>query len=326
MKKTLYDVRKHCYRLIDSLALRKDFSVEDTIIVSGSPRSGTTWVMNILNTLPDYLAVFEPFNVDEFPEAKHAGIYPRLFLPIDEENRLVYDYLEKVVRGRVRSKNPHIEMYPYDILKRFSADKLLIKFINANRLLPWISNLFTLRRIFLVVRHPCATIYSQIRSGWNGFTNENIIPRKQRLLDEVRMTGVIPDATLSRLSLETDIEKLSLVYALDNMIPLDAPEKYDVIQYERMVSNSEEIISIFESLNSTEYASLALRRSKIPSWTTKNRKETYFTYDEQLTKWEKGFTEKEINKIRSVLNNFDVDFCKDHYSILDQEFPLTDSI
>ena len=93
-----------------------------------------------------------------------------------------------------------------------------------------------------------------------------------------------------------------------------------------MVSNGEEIIDIFESLDSSEYASLALRRSKIPSWTAKNRKDNRLTHDGRLTEWEKGLTEKEIIKIRSVLKYFDVDFCEDHYSILDEEFPLTGSI
>lgn len=44
----------------------REFKVEDTIVVSGVPRSGTTWLMEILETLPGYslfLSHSTPFGI-----------------------------------------------------------------------------------------------------------------------------------------------------------------------------------------------------------------------------------------------------------------------
>jgi hypothetical protein len=36
-----------------ALKLHKNISLQDTIIISGTPRGGTTWFMELIETLPD---------------------------------------------------------------------------------------------------------------------------------------------------------------------------------------------------------------------------------------------------------------------------------
>lgn len=43
---------------------------KEAILIFGAARSGTTWIMEILETLPDYKSIFEPFHPDWFPEVR----------------------------------------------------------------------------------------------------------------------------------------------------------------------------------------------------------------------------------------------------------------
>jgi len=51
-------------------ALHKGADIKDTIVISGTPRSGSTWVMEILDTLPDYRSILEPFNTAWYPQIR----------------------------------------------------------------------------------------------------------------------------------------------------------------------------------------------------------------------------------------------------------------
>ena len=53
------------------------------------------------------------------------------------------------------------------LLERFTKlyDFPLVKFIASNRLLPWISRNFRLRAIYMIIRHRCAIIASQLATG-----------------------------------------------------------------------------------------------------------------------------------------------------------------
>jgi hypothetical protein len=50
----------------------------DTIVVVGSPRSGTTWLLELLRALPGYKAINEPFWYDEVRQAHGFAWRPHL--------------------------------------------------------------------------------------------------------------------------------------------------------------------------------------------------------------------------------------------------------
>jgi len=139
----------------------RDYEIKDTIVISGTPRGGTTWLMEILATLPEYKTIFEPLKPSFFPEVRTLGFPPRVYIPPDKDWPVVKKYLIKVFTGRKFSTQPAYSPTPYNIYKRFIARKLIVKFVRANRLLPWIYNNFDLRGIYFIIRHPCATIASQ---------------------------------------------------------------------------------------------------------------------------------------------------------------------
>ena len=120
--------------------------------------------MDLLNTLPSYKTIFEPFNIYWFPQFRNLKVdFSRPYVDIDKKYPPLESYLHFVFRGKVFSLSPQYRLNPKEIYKRVFGKKILVKFTKANLLLPWISNNFKLRGLYLVIRYPCATIASQIK-------------------------------------------------------------------------------------------------------------------------------------------------------------------
>lgn len=62
--------------IIDLLSSRihRNINIGDTIVISGTPRGGTTWFMELIETLQGYRSIFEPFHRDWFPQVKQTWL------------------------------------------------------------------------------------------------------------------------------------------------------------------------------------------------------------------------------------------------------------
>ncbi len=159
---------------LDRLSIKmfpKKIDTANTILILGSPRSGTTWLMELLSLLPKSKSIFEPLNRDFFPYINLLGLPPRIFISPNHENFILNEHLTKVFKGIVISKHPIYSLKPISIYNRLEYRRIA-KTVNGNRLLPWIVNRYKLRAIFLIIRHPCATILSQLETGYLGYPNE----------------------------------------------------------------------------------------------------------------------------------------------------------
>jgi hypothetical protein len=138
------------------------------ILLTGSGRSGTTWIQKVLGTLPGINQIFEPFNPnfvkdirimtgwsrENFPQTKSY------YLRSDGEYPQWKKYLECVLTGRVRNN------WTERIQNDCSPNRYLIKFIRANLILGYIHAHYSPQTIY-VIRHPCAVVYSRLRLNWH---------------------------------------------------------------------------------------------------------------------------------------------------------------
>lgn len=135
---------------------------EASILLSGSARSGTTWLANILSSLPGIQQIFEPM------------------IPLwNDEIRLLtgWDQSDPYIRGvylRTEGEYPEWEAYIYRILSgqirnywtdyersSYFPDRFLVKEVRANMMLGFIHRKFE-PRIIHIIRHPCAVVYSRL--------------------------------------------------------------------------------------------------------------------------------------------------------------------
>lgn len=159
-------------------------SPAEALLLVGPGRSGTTWLSQILTACGATQLIFEPLNPVWSPEvARLTGwsreqYTPRLFyLPATAVAPEWHDYLQRLLTGRVRSAGTDYERTSY------FPRRYLIKLIRANLMLGYIWHHFRPRLLY-IERHPCATVVSRLKSGWQPDTAD-LLAQKQLVADHL---------------------------------------------------------------------------------------------------------------------------------------------
>jgi len=291
--------------------------IRDTIIIVGTPRSGSTWFMEILSSIPNYTYIFEPLNPTYSPDSFKAGFYSRTYLPPNKEWAEGEEYLKKVFTAQAFG---FIRPYEYKmevIMNRILAKKLIVKFIRLTRLLPWVESRFQLRGIFYLIRHPCSVIASQLKTNVFGYHPINppysgIFPNLKQVVDEAKKIDFLEEPLIKRLQkIKTREEILAAVWCLDNLVPLTSPKphKWTSVIYEKMVDDGRnEIKRVFNSINE-KIPDSAYKHLREPSMLTmKKDRKTIEDSNIQLSKWKKSLSKKQIENILSIVSDFGLDF------------------
>lgn len=304
----------------------KKIEMKDTILIVGSPRSGTTWLMDIISNIPGYTYLFEPLNPIWFPESYEVGFRSRTYLKPESNWQEGENYLEKIFTGNIANlpikDNPIFDLlYGFsfkNLIDHFYANKLIVKSINMNRMLPWIAKFFRLKAILFIIRHPCASIASQLNSGLYGYRSSappfyDVPPKIDDILQESSEIKYL-DKNIQNLlgDIKTKEEVLAASWCLDNYIPLlqSKPYPWTTIFYEKLVVDGEnEIKRIFKNLDIKNIPNSAFNQLKKPSIVTLKEDEKFIKKpNEQVSKWKKYLSEKEIQKILKIVSYFNLDF------------------
>lgn len=134
---------------------------DDCVFLAGGGRSGTTWVMELINAGRDHRVVFEPF-------ASHRlrflpGFHRQQYLRPDEDDPHVAAVMDRIVEGRYRS------WWTDQHNRTFVCRRRLIKAIRANLCLGYIRRRYPRMPMILLIRHPCAAASSMIRLGYGRY-------------------------------------------------------------------------------------------------------------------------------------------------------------
>ena len=231
------------FYLFDKAILKtKKIQIKDTILLVGSPRSGTTWLMEIFESIPEYTNLFEPFNPIFFPEISRFGFSHKPYVPVNASWPDCENYLKRVFTGRIYTLLPQYKLNLETIMHRLTNKKLVVKAINLNRLLPWIVNKFQIRNSYFIIRHPCAVIASQLKTGFCGYHSIyppyiNMFPTKDQIIQEANNIDFLDKKILAKLNkIKTIEEILAAAWCLDSIVPLSVKKPYPwtTIVYEKL--------------------------------------------------------------------------------------------
>ena len=137
------------------------FQREQVVFLASSPRSGSTWLSNVLSSALNYVTVFEPLHLDHVPAARAAGFEWRTYRHERAEWNDGVAFLESVFRGNLINTWTAREIAADAAM---NSSGLLVKCVRATRLLPWISRNFPEVKIIYLVRNPLAVIASQLQA------------------------------------------------------------------------------------------------------------------------------------------------------------------
>ena len=270
---------------------RTSIDTRNTILLAGTPRSGTTWVGQILGAVNGYSLVNEPLGL-KMPGVKRAGFSWTTHREPDED----WPAGEAVLRRYFTGRGMTVKLLMRNRLGAFVHHGLVVKEVKANRLLPWIVRRFALRGTIHLIRHPCAVVSSQmahfpVRDPCRADNFRYLERHEPRLLEWAKR-------------LRTDWEERALTWALDQRVPLRAPEprSWITVNYETLVLEGEaELERIFEPLQLTisPRVRAALAQN---SWQTRAQSLDHAraTAAERLGVWRKRLSAEQISDILEV--------------------------
>ena len=284
--------------VLASLRELRPYSISNTVVMSGSPRGGTTWLASVLAMLPRSSLLWEPLDLRCSSELREMGLEWRTYLPPEAPHAALQSYFERVMTGRLHTERIHSQSPIGEILQ---TETYIVKFVRGQMMLPWLDRHFGFAKpAILLIRHPCAVVSSQLRWGeWRGMETPRFTtvleayPQFEEILSEVR-------------SFE---QKLAALWAMEFAIALDPqrPCPFLVVTYEQMVQDGEgQLERIFGALGRPvpDRAVAQLRR---PSVTT--AADSHVVQKKSpLTGWTERLSRRQGDEILGVVRRFGIDF------------------
>lgn len=264
--------------------------VEDTVLLVGSGRSGTTWVQEIINYDNAYRFMFEPFYKlwALNPYLRPTANNQRYTLPID-----------RILCGNIKS--PWIDRYN----RKFIARKRLIKSIRAHHFLKYIRVNYPTIPVVFILRHPCAVAASRLTLGWGTHANS-------RLNDYLLQTDLVADHLSAFRDLientHTIFETHILTWCIQNYVALRmlAPGDVHVLFYEQCCTAPTQCGRDLFTYLKKPLTRQALSAMGIPSAQAK-RQSAIRTGGDLLRGWQYKLTEKQIQRAEDILQDFGLD-------------------
>lgn len=213
--------------------LEMNRDTKNTLVVASSPRSGSTWLAELLGHSQHCRLIFEPFEprLTGTTNPKLSHVRPGMFLSADSANREAEEILNRVLSGRVRFKFHDDPWATERVNKSFFPTSRLIKDNTITNLLPRISQRYPEVSIIYLLRHPIACAWSMTRMGWVGWGLLDVDPSlRSDLIDEYFL---LHRETIMRQAFITNINR----WCLENTIPLRTlcRESVHIVFYEDLV-------------------------------------------------------------------------------------------
>lgn len=298
-------------------------------IISGSGRSGTTWILDVLAGANDMRTAFEPLHpvVSEM-----TSNYSNRFIKDGETHDDLKRYLSNIFSGdfrdtwidyRVRpdrlvptlanisgKDNGRVFLARWKTLFRQSSTyrrnigkPVITKFIRANLMYLWLLENFN-ARIIHIIRHPCAVIESKLRLGgadWNPTSEMSRYLQQEPV--KTWLNGYMDSNEIDNLC---SAGQFALVWCIENSIPMSInDDRVLMVHFETLAAHNQSAWK--QVANHLGLAEIPKTRQLIkPSQQTRPENKST-NYDYKMTyRWRSSLSKKDLKEIDRVLSSFDV--------------------
>src|SRR5579863_739826 len=207
-----------------------------TLFISGSPRSGTTWLAEAINYDNSYRFIGEPFTFGQVPMSQAFAL--RQYLRPDDGDPRYLDPARKIFAGKIRNRwsdSPNHSTFPR---------RRLVKDVRTTMLLKWFRVHFPQLPIVYIMRHPFAVAASRIRLGYRTDMGPMYLRQAPLVADHLGPFVELINEPKSPFASHV------LDWCVENFVPLRQLERGDVIWvfYERLTSIPEDLSKLFAAL------------------------------------------------------------------------------
>lgn len=269
---------------------------EDIYFIFSEARGGSTWLAEILKKYLDASLVWEPLHPKRGVISNSYGSRP-YFTEFNSEKLLLK--LKDIFNGVIinswtASKDKDLQSFYLGKKPR------LIKFVRANKLLPYIFEHFNFKnKPILLIRHPASTFISQhkrFRKGFN-LSNERFFfidkdPKYQLHKDFID-------------SIKNDLQKEFSIFCLNNYHIYNDYRNYNclTIFYEVLLYNPEQSLrKVTEEWNLLNTSDVDYRNPSSEASTEGIKQD----FEKQITKWKSSLSNEDIMRFQEVLDYFEI--------------------
>lgn len=276
------------------------------IFLMTTPRSGSTWLMELLLSQPGFKAITEPLDLRNQQVAEHIGLTSWEQLYSQTAMPHLQHYFENFISGKARFKNQSPRLPHY----RFLTHRIVFKILHGGEdRVRWFADTFN-GRIIILLRHPIPVSLSRKK-----------IPRLEAYLNsdyrrhfsnaQIRYAlDIIENGSL--------LQKKILSWCLQNSVLLQGIEPdWLVLTYEQMVMEPNIIIETLAHNFELSAPERIVAQLDVPSGTTnQSDRATQAVLEKPRTmnsrqwlveKWEKRVSEEERSLAAEILATFELD-------------------
>ena len=145
--------------VVNIFAKQTNFDVENTVLIIGSARSGTTFLMESLNSNNDYRIIFEPFNPTYTKEWSQFSA--RQYIDPNNVKEVERQAVDNILRGNIN--NQWVNQYN----RKLRSKKRLIKSVRANLMLDFFASEYPDLQIIYLYRNPYDVVASRINLNFD---------------------------------------------------------------------------------------------------------------------------------------------------------------
>lgn len=272
-----------------------DLGLENTVIISGTARCGSTWIAEVLAAQLHRRIVFEPFDNRQLKEIAHYPYLP--YLRPEDEHPDFHAFSRQVFSGRMR--HPWLDRE----VNYLRPSGRVIKAVRANLIQGWLENHFPTIPRALIIRHPCAVVHSRMRAGWDA--EEDL----KALLNQPLLREDFLDDHLNFIQRQTSPEaRHALIWCIQYYMPFQqlSPEKLNLFYYEHLLDNPREAFPRLMKNLKLEAPGKLQYNFQRPSTTTAAGSALFQT-GKMLTYWQEALSSAQIDNILTVVAHFNLD-------------------
>lgn len=269
------------------------------LVIIASLRGGSTWLEELVRTIPRTATIYEPLDIDQNPAFRRIGFWWRQHIPDDARWPEAEEAFADLLAGR--HLTPYLTMTTRmgELLR---ADRLVFKICRGHLLLPWLIGRFQLPKPVFLIRHPCAVVRSQMDwERFQGLKPVNIPPSH-------RYDHLYRSQLPLLESCRTLEERLALAWAIDHKYLLDHPLNdvgWTTITYEELMTRPHDTLRKVFTAWGMSVPQAALDNIDRASRTS--RATGRLDPTEQLAKWRKQLTTDQQDRILDTVHRAGVD-------------------
>lgn len=292
-------MKKIHFIFLKCLLMFKHYDISHSLIISSEPRSGSTWLMEMLLKIEFTITNSEPLHVTGGPVPPRLNWGWRPFIKENDNNDEFREEMEKILT--LKTYNQWTLGYNQSILKALRSKMVLTRFCRAHLSLPWMVNQFQFNyKPIYLIRHPIAVALSQIENFHiNKPFSEYVIPEcinNERYINNFAYLN----------NLKTNLERQIATWCIHNVEIINHPRRQEWIPifYEDLILNPEANLNrISEEWN------LKINMDSI-NFSTPSASNYLNSFQadkmKQLSKWKKRLSSDELLKIQAIFDHYNL--------------------